>query len=69
MMISYNPLWKTLKDKNLDKWAICKDVTLSKNTMWRLKRGEYVTIRVIEKICLTLNCPIESVVEVYKMTD
>lgn len=64
MAVSYDPLWKKLIDKKMTKLELAKAVGFSTSTLAKLGKDEYVALSVIEKICLTLDCPIEDVVEV-----
>ena len=63
MSVSYNNLWKTLIDKNMQKKELCELADISTYTMGRLKRGENVTVDTIEKICKALQCDIHDVLE------
>lgn len=62
--VSYNPLWKILIDKNMNKLELAAAAGFSTATLAKLGKNEYVALSVIEKICTTLGCPIESVVEI-----
>jgi len=61
-MVSYNPLWKTLIDMGLKKLDICDLTGISTSTLAKMSRNKYVALEVLERICLSLNCPIEAVV-------
>lgn len=63
-MISYNPLWKTLVDKGLNKTELCAATGLSSATISKMGKNEYVALTVIEKICKVLQCNIEDVVSI-----
>lgn len=63
-MISYDPLWKTLIDKRMNKTELCSLAGISTATIAKMGRNEYVALMILEKICLTLHCRIEDVVEV-----
>lgn len=63
-MISYNPLWKTLKDKGHSTYWLLNQGVDSK-TLYNLKHDKNTTLLTIEKICNILNCRIEEVVEFY----
>ena len=41
-------------------------VGFSTNTLAKLSKNESVTLSILEKICLNLNCKIEDVVEIKK---
>jgi DNA-binding Xre family transcriptional regulator len=65
-MISYDPLWKLLIDKKITKTELREKVGFSTNTLSKLSKNESVTLSILEKICLCLNCKIEDVVEIKK---
>ena len=65
-MISYDPLWKLLIDKNMTKTELREKVGFSTNTLAKLSKNESVTLSTLEKICLYLDCKIEAIVEIKK---
>ena len=65
-MISYGPLWKLLIDKNLTKTELREKVGFSTNTLSKLSKNESVTLSILEKICLSLDCKIEDIVVIKK---
>lgn len=65
-MISYDPLWKLLIDKNMTKTELREKVGFSTNTLAKLSKNESVTLSTLEKICLYLDCKIEDIVEIKK---
>ena len=65
-MISYDPLWKLLIDKNMTKTELRENVGFSTNTLAKLSKNESVTLSTLEKICLYLDCKIEDIVEIKK---
>lgn len=66
MAVSYTKLWKLLIDKNMSKTQLIKDAKISTNAMAKLGRNEDVRVEVLAKICNTLDCKIEDVMEVIK---
>lgn len=66
MAISYDPLWKTLKEKGISKTDLRIKVDFSTATLAKLGKNESVTLETIEKICTALDCDISSVVEIKK---
>ena len=65
-MISYNPLWKTLIDKDMKKMDLVKSVGISNGTLAKLGKNESVSLSIIDKICIALDCDISDVVEIKK---
>lgn len=63
-MISYDPLWKKIIDLRLSKTQMAERTGISKNTLAKMGKNEYVSLEVIERICMKLSIPVEDVVEV-----
>lgn len=64
MALSFVPLWKKLLDKKMNRLELARTVGFSTATLAKLGKNEYVALSVIEKICLTLDCRIEDIVEI-----
>jgi len=56
MKASYNGLWKLLIDKGLHKQDLVEGAGISSATVAKMGKGEPVSSKVIEKICLFLDC-------------
>ncbi len=63
MAISYKNLWKLLIDKNLRKLDLRNRTGVSSSTLARMGKNEPVALKVLEKICLELECNIGDVLE------
>ena len=61
---SYNKLWKLMIDKKINKTQLCKAAGITTNAMAKWGRDESVPLETLEKICETLDCNIEDVVEI-----
>lgn len=66
MAVSYAKLWKLLIDKNMSKTQLIKDSKISTNAMAKLGKNEDVRVEVLVKICNTLECNIEDIMELTK---
>ena len=66
MAICYDKLWKLLIDKKMNRTELKEASGISFNVLARLGKNEPVSFESIEKICFTLNCKIEDVVEIQK---
>lgn len=64
MSVSYNRLWKLLIDKNMSKTQLIKDAKISTNAMAHLGKNEDVRVEVLVKICATLNCSMDDIMEI-----
>ncbi len=63
MRISYNKLWKMLIDKNMTKMQLKDAAGISAASIAKLGKGSNITTDVLLKICKTLNCHIEDILE------
>jgi DNA-binding Xre family transcriptional regulator len=66
MSISYKPLWHLLVEKKMKKLELRDLVGMSNSTLARLGKDEPVTLEVLEKISIALDCRIENIVEFVK---
>lgn len=66
MGISYKPLWRQLFEREIKKMEFRDMVQISNGTLARLGKNEPVSVDILEKICLTLDCRIEDVIEIVK---
>lgn len=63
MRISYNKLWKMLIDKNMTKMQLKDAAGISASSIAKLGKGANITTDVLLKICETLDCHIEDILE------
>ena len=63
MPFSYNKLWKLLIDKNMTKSELTKAIGISSSTMAKMGKNENVSLEVIDKICVLLECDINDILE------
>ena len=62
-MISYRPLWNTMKEKGASTYTLQVKGGISSSTLQRLKTNQSVSINTIDAICRILKCGILDVVE------
>ena len=67
MRISYNPLWKMLIDKGMNKKELRELSGISTASMAKLGKGENITTDVLLRICTALNCQISDILETLQM--
>lgn len=64
-MISYKPLWITLAKLNIKSRKELKEIVgISSNISAKLSNNEEISLKTIDKLCTTLKCPIEDVIEI-----
>ena len=62
-MISYNNLWKVMKEKGISQYSLIKDYHISAGQLTRLRKNESVSTRTIEIFCKILNCQVGDIME------
>lgn len=60
-MISYRPLWETMRRRNVTTYTLIKDHHFSKGTLDSLKHGRNISTATLDDICRILNCRVEDV--------
>lgn len=63
MAISYDKLFHMMIDKKLNNAQLKNMAGVSANIITRLKRNKYVSMESIEKICRTLNCGVDDILD------
>ena len=63
VMISYAPLWKTLKAKGITTYALIKDYGFSRGTLDSLKHDRNVSTATLNDICNMLECSLSDVIQ------
>ncbi len=61
-MISYEPLWQTMREKNITTYTLIYKHNLSPYTITNLKRNKSITMNTLEKLCKILDCQAEGIV-------
>lgn len=62
-IISYDNLWKTMKEKGITQYTLIKQYGISPGQLTRLKRNESVSTHTIETFCKILECQVNDVME------
>lgn len=57
-MISYDGLWRIMKEKGISQYALIKKYSVSPAQITRLKRNESVSTHTIEMFCRILDCEV-----------
>ena len=67
-MILFDPLWQTLKEKQISQYRLIKDYHISAGQLSRLRANNNVSTYTINTLCSILNCRVEDIL-VYKKDD
>lgn len=63
MGVRYEKLFKLLAEKNMTTRELEKQANFSGNITTRMRRNEYISLESVEKICVTLNCCVDDLLE------
>ena len=55
-MISYEPLWATLKQKNISQYQLINKHGISAGQLSRLRANNHVSTHTLERLCSILDC-------------
>ena len=61
-IISYDPLWETMKQKGITQYHMLKS-GIDNKTLDNLKKGKNITLLTVEKLCEILECTPNEIVE------
>lgn len=61
-MITFEPLWDTLKEKNISIYKLINTYGLSRGTLNSLKHNKNVTLNTLNWLCEVLQCDLEKVI-------
>ena len=62
-MISYEPFYKTLKEKGFSTYKLREHCGIDSKTIRRLKANENIETKTLDKICMALDCRLEDIAE------
>ena len=60
-MISYSPLWETMRKKDISTYKLINDYNFSKGTLDSLKHDRNISTATLDDICTMLDCKVEDV--------
>ena len=66
MGVSYKKLWKLIIDQDTTNVEVRKAAGISPATFTKLKKNEIVSLDVLIKLCMILDCEIGDIVEIIK---
>lgn len=64
-MISYGPLWDTMKKRGATTYTLQVKGGISSSTIRRLKANESVSTNTLDALCQILRCSLEDVIVYY----
>ena len=61
-MIVFDPLWETMKRKNISQYALIKEHGVSTSTLDALRKNRSVTLHTVNELCRILQCDVSEII-------
>lgn len=62
-MISYQPLWQTMKDRDITTYTLIHKYGINSKTIHNLRHNKSITVYTMERLCNILQCTPNDIVE------
>ncbi len=62
-MISYEPFWDTLNQRDMSTYDLIYKHGISSNTVHRMKNGKDITTKTLNELCFILKCSVSEILE------
>ena len=62
-MISYEPFYRTLKEKNISTYRLINQFNISRSLLDRLKHNKAISTVTLNDLCRILECRVEDIIE------
>lgn len=62
-MITFEPLWETMKKKNISQYSLIKDFGVSTGTLDALRQNRSITLNTLNDLCNILDCDVSDVIK------
>lgn len=62
-MISYAPLWSTMKERGITTYTLQVKGGISSSTIRRMKAGESVSTNTLDALCKIIKCDLCEIIE------
>lgn len=62
-MISFEKLWQTMEKKGVSTYYLREKAGIDSKTIRRLKAGENIETKTLDKLCAALDCHLEDIAE------
>ena len=66
VMITYEKLWKTMKEKNVSQYKLINTYKVSNGQLDRLRKNQNVSTYTLDQLCKILDCELSDIAEYKK---
>ena len=61
-MIVFDPLWETMKRKNISQYMLNKTYGVSTGTLDSLRKNRSITLNTLNDLCVILDCEVSDII-------
>ncbi len=61
-MIVFDPLWETMKRKNISQYRLIKTYGVSTGTLDALRKNRSITLNTLNDLCVILDCEVSDII-------
>lgn len=61
-MISFEPLWETMKKRGISQYKLLKEYGFSSGQLDRIRKNQNINTYTINQLCEILNCRVEDII-------
>ena len=65
-MFNYNPLWETMRAKNITQYKLIKEYNFSTGTLDALRKNDSITMHTLDRLCQILDCTPNDIIQIIK---
>ena len=65
-MIVFDKLWATMESRGVSTYQLREKCGIDSKTVRRLRANENIETKTLDKLCSTLNCKVEDIIEFVK---
>jgi len=62
-VITFEPLWETLKKKGISQYILIKEYGVSTGTMDALRKNRSITLNTLNDLCNILQCEVSDIIK------
>lgn len=62
-MISYAPLWETIKKRRITSYTLIKTYFFSRGTLDFVRQNRNITMAALNDLCAILSCPVQDIIQ------
>lgn len=62
-MITFEPFWETLKEKEITQYDLVEHYKLSRGTLDNIKHNRSITLKTLNDLCNMLKCDITGIIK------